>query len=291
MSSRSPSPRASSPATASNNTTADGTTPDGTAPGVEIRGLGRAYTTSTSATRPALADIDVTVAAGQFTAIIGPSGCGKSTLLRLIGGLDDPDQGTVAVGGQDPRIVRRAGVIGFVPQTPALLPWRSVAGNVALLDQIGRWDHRRLGSEAVDEWLRRVGLEGEGDLLPHQLSGGMQQRAALARAFAVEPSLLLMDEPFSALDEMTRHQMQTLLVDLCQQNKPTVIFITHSIDEAVKLADRVLVLAGTPGAIVADIPIDLARPRTAGIEDAVEFRAYASEVRSGLMSSATDVAS
>lgn len=249
------------------------------APEVRAVGLRRIFATKSDRPRPALDGVDLRVPAGQFLSVIGPSGCGKSTLLRLIGGLDTPTGGTVTVGGEDPDVVRGRGVIGLVPQSPALLPWQTVSDNVALLDRIGPWKRRRLDAASVDEWLSRVELTDEGNLLPHQLSGGMQQRVALARAFAIEPSLLLMDEPFNALDEVTRHHMQTLLVDLWRLRGPTVVFVTHSIDEAIKLSDRVIVLRGAPGAVAADIPIELERPRRSGIEDSRAFREHAAAIR------------
>ncbi len=261
-----------------------------TAPDVEIAGLRRGFTTKAGPDRIALDEVDLRVPSAQFLSIIGPSGCGKSTLLRLIGGLDRPTTGTVTVGGEDPDVVRGRGVIGLVPQSPALLPWKSVAENVALLDRLGPWRRNRLDSTTVDEWLHRVELSGERDLLPHQLSGGMQQRVALARAFAIEPSLLLMDEPFNALDEMTRHHMQTLLVELWRLRHPTVVFVTHSIDEAIKLSDRVVVLSGAPGRVAADIAIDLERPRRSGIEDSPPFREHAAAIRAILLADEADEA-
>ncbi len=249
------------------------------APEVRASGLGRVFTTNDGLHRPALHDVDLVIPPAQFVSIIGASGCGKSTLLRLVGGLDRPTSGTITVGNEDPSVVRGRGVIGLVPQSPALLPWRSVADNVALLDQLGPWKGRRVDANTVRRWLERVQLAGEHDLLPHQLSGGMQQRVALARAFAIEPSLLLMDEPFNALDEVTRHHMQTLLVELWRLRQATVVFVTHSIDEAVKLSDRVVVLGGKPGTVAAEITIDLARPRESGIEDTQPFRRHAAAIR------------
>ncbi len=253
------------------------------APEVRAVGLSRTFITKADRPRPALDGVDLRVASGQFLSVIGPSGCGKSTLLRLIGGLDRPTGGTITVGGEDPDVVRGRGVIGLVPQSPALLPWKSVSDNVALLDRLGPWKRRRLNGVTVDEWLSRVELADEGDLLPHQLSGGMQQRVALARAFAIEPSLLLMDEPFNALDEVTRHHMQTLLVDLWRLGRPTVVFVTHSIDEAIKLSDRVVILQGAPGTVAADIPIELDRPRESGVEDSPAFREHAAGIRRVLL--------
>lgn len=259
------------------------------APAVRAVDLSRTFATRSDRPRPALEQVNLTVPSAQFLSVIGPSGCGKSTLLRLIGGLDTPTGGSVTVGGEDPDVVRGRGVIGLVPQSPALLPWKSVAENVALLDRLGPWRGRRLDAAGVDEWLDRVELSDERELLPHQLSGGMQQRVALARAFAIEPSLLLMDEPFNALDEVTRHHMQTLLVDLWRLRRPTVVFVTHSIDEAIKLSDRVVVLSGAPGSPAADIAIDLERPRRSGVEDSRAFREHAAAIRRILLAGEADV--
>jgi NitT/TauT family transport system ATP-binding protein len=263
----------------------DGRSSAGAAPDVVVNNLSRTFTTKQGQSRPALANVNLTVPSGQFLSVIGASGCGKSTLLRLLGGLDQPTEGTVSIGGDDPSEVKGRGVIGLVPQSPALLPWKSVADNVALLDHLGPWSGRRLSPADIEIWLERVELENEGDLLPHQLSGGMQQRAALARAFAIEPSLLLMDEPFNALDEVTRHHMQSLLSDLRSLTKPTVVFVTHSIDEAVKLSDRVVMIHGAPGQIVADLAIELERPRASGIEDTPDFRRYTAAIRQALIGS------
>ncbi len=261
--------------------------PSSAAPAVEVKGLTRTFSGSRPGdqgmVRQALAGLDLAVPSGQFVAIIGASGCGKSTLLRLLGGLDEPTSGRISIDGEDPRVVKGRGVIGLVPQSPALLPWKSVADNVSLLGQLGPAKATKLAAtdHTVDLWLERVELGEERNLLPHQLSGGMQQRVALARAFAIEPTLLLMDEPFNALDEITRHHMQTLLIDLWRLTQPTVVFVTHSIDEAVKLADRVVVMA--TGRAVADIPIELDRPRDSGIEDTPQFRDHAALVRRTLI--------
>ena len=277
-----PTPHATASASASADTAADLVTTT-VAPEVRAVDLDRVFTTRDNRFRPALDGINLIVPSAQFLSVIGPSGCGKSTLLRLIGGLDNPTRGAITVGGENPGTVRGRGVVGLVPQSPALLPWKSVADNVALLDRLGPWRQPRLDDTAADEWLQRVGLANERDLLPHQLSGGMQQRVTLARAFAIEPSLLLMDEPFNALDEVTRHQMQSLLIDLWRLRRPTVVFVTHSIDEAIKLSDRVVVLHGAPGTIVADITIELERPRESGVEDSPAFREHAAAIRRVLL--------
>ncbi len=227
--------------------------------------------------------VDLAIDDGEFVAIIGPSGCGKSTLLRLVGGLLDLDRGTVEVNGASPSVARREKRFGLVPQTPALLPWKTVHQNLTTLVEVNAGSGR-VGADSaqVDALLERVGLAGRAKALPGTLSGGMRQRVSLARAFALQAPILLMDEPFSALDELTRSDMRYLLLELWEQARSTVVFVTHSIDEAVVLADRVVVLGGRPGRIVAEETIDLARPRRDGIEDDPRFRAHASVIRQAL---------
>jgi NitT/TauT family transport system ATP-binding protein len=229
----------------------------------------------------ALDRIDLAVAPGEFVSLIGPSGCGKSTLLRVIGGLTRYDVGAVSIGGQTPEEARRAKRFGFVPQAPALLPWHSVRRNVALLQQLNprRADHGSLDAHQVDELLERVGLSEFADALPGQLSGGMQQRVALVRAFALGAPVLLMDEPFSALDEITRVDMRYLLLDLWQRIGTTVVFVTHSIPEAVVLSDRVVVLAPRPGRVRDIVPVDLPRPRHEDVEDSNVFHEAVGRIR------------
>ncbi len=224
----------------------------------------------------ALEDIFLTVPAGQFVSVLGPSGCGKSTLLRIIGGLVRPSSGGVEVAGDAPNRAQATREIGFVFQDPALLPWRTVLGNVTLpLEVTGR---RR---ELAPLLLRLTGLSEFADYYPHQLSGGMQQRTALARALAIDPALLLMDEPFGALDEITRTSMRYELLRIwsAAERRRTVIFVTHSITEALVLSDRVVVLSGQPGRIVADIEVELERPRTPEIERSSAFLDYTDYLR------------
>jgi NitT/TauT family transport system ATP-binding protein len=231
--------------------------------------------------------LDFRVARGRFLSILGPSGCGKSTLLKIIGGLVSPSAGQVSLDGEAPAAAQRRHELGFVFQDPSLLPWRSVLGNVRLPMEIA--NH---GTKAIaEDILRLVGLEGFENYYPHQLSGGMQQRVALARAIACDPSLLLMDEPFGALDEMTRAAMRYELLRIWQSQAPsaerrTVIFVTHSITEAVALSDRILVLSPRPGRIVADLDIELPRPRTEEMEETPQFRDYAGHIRSLLRAAA-----
>ena len=206
----------------------------------------------------ALDRIDLRVESGEFLAVVGPSGCGKSTLLRLIAGLIPPSTGRITIDGRT--VAGPATQLGIVFQKPILLEWRTVLGNVLLQAEM-----RRLDAGAYLERARRllsaVGLEDFEDRYPHELSGGMQQRAAIVRALIHDPSLLLMDEPFGALDALTREQMRIDLEELWLSTQKTVIFITHSIDEAVLLADRVLVMSPRPGRIEKIIDVDLPRPR------------------------------
>ncbi len=225
---------------------------------------------------------------GQFLSIIGPSGCGKSTLLRIAGGLLRPSEGSALVHGEAPASARRQHEIGFVFQDPALLPWRSVLANVRLPLEIDGVRRTRILPDP-EALLDLMGLAGFRDYYPHQLSGGMQQRVALARALAFDPSLLLMDEPFGALDEITRSAMRYELLRLWNTVGPagrkTVLFVTHSITESLVLSDRVIVLSGRPGHIVADLDIELARPRTQEIERSPAFLDYSDYLR-GMLSQA-----
>lgn len=228
------------------------------APEVVCTGVGKTFPT-TADPLVVLEPIDLTLAAGSVTALVGPSGCGKSTLLRIIAGLETPDPGgTVHVGGDDPLAVRRRGELAIAFQDASLLPWRTVTGNVALA--------QRLAGQPVDKdriagLLQTVGLAGFETVRPAQLSGGMRQRAAIARCLVTEPRLLLLDEPFGAVDELTRRRLNIELPPLWSGSTTTTLLVTHSIPEAVLLADRVLVMSARPGSIVADLPIDLARPR------------------------------
>lgn len=226
-----------------------------------------------------LPPLDLTLAAGRTTALVGPSGCGKSTLLRLIAGLEVPTTGTVTIGGQDPAVMRRSGAISVAFQDPSLLPWRTVRGNIALASKLAR---RPVDRVQIEELIDLVGLTGFGDMRPAALSGGMRQRAAIARAMVTEPRLLLMDEPFGAVDELTRRQLAQDLPRLWQPRGTTTLLVTHSVDEAVLLADRVLVLSSRPARIVADIPVRLPHPRAPDAVTSPAFRSHALQVSSAL---------
>jgi len=201
-------------------------------------------------------DLQLDIPEGEFVCIVGRSGCGKSTLLRIIGGLETATAGGVTFGWSGGRTAQ----IGFVFQEPGLFPWRTVWDNVKLGLEI-RGESRPSLARRVNDMLEIVGLRGFERYYPYQLSGGMAQRVAIARAFVIEPDLLLMDEPFAALDTHTRADMHVELLRVWQTFKKTVVFVTHNVDEAVFLADRVIVLAGRPASIRADVGIDLPRPR------------------------------
>ena len=219
----------------------------------------------------ALAPVDLVVDDGEMVTLLGPSGCGKTTLLRLIAGLEQPSSGDIIVNGMSPTEARRHKQIGFVPQSPALLPWRTVEANARLLLDINRRASPATPTASVDDLLDEVGLGEFRDAYPHELSGGMQQRVGLVRAFAIDAPILLMDEPFAALDEMTRTDMRHLLGRLCEPLGTTVLFVTHSIPEATFLSDRVAVMSPRPGRINEDIAIELAHPRLPELEDTEQF--------------------
>jgi NitT/TauT family transport system ATP-binding protein len=252
---------------------------------VRVQDVSKTFTRRGRSTT-ALRDVQLDIEPGEFVSLLGPSGCGKSTLLRVIGGLTDPDEGTVTIGGDDPNRARSAKRIGLVPQSPALLPWHNVAKNVRFLASLHRGgDATRLSDAEIDELVEAVGLAQFAGSLPHELSGGMQQRVSLVRAFALGAPILLMDEPFAALDEITRADMRYLLLDLWQRRGTTVVFVTHSVSEAVILSDRVVVMAPRPGRVVAVEPIDLPRPRTAELEDDPVFHDHVRRVRGHLRES------
>ncbi|MES2718239.1 MAG: ABC transporter ATP-binding protein [Pseudomonadota bacterium] len=229
----------------------------------------------------ALSDIDLSIAQGEFVSLIGPSGCGKTTLLRVIADLEPITSGSVLVNGLTPHDARLARAYGYVFQAPALFPWRTVLANVMLPLQIqGR---PKAEAEAVArEQLGRVGLTGFEKKYPWQLSGGMQQRVSIARALGFEPKILMMDEPFGALDEITRDGLNDQLQQLWQRERRTVVFVTHSIAEAVYLSTRIVVMSPRPGRILKIIPSTLPDARTLDLRDTPEFMALAHEVREGL---------
>jgi NitT/TauT family transport system ATP-binding protein len=226
----------------------------------------------------ALQGIDMQIEPGEFVSLIGPSGCGKSTVLRIIGDLIQPTTGAIEVNGKTPHQARLDHDYGMVFQDSVLFDWRTVAKNVSLpLEMLG-WERGRRRNR-VDEMLRTVELQDFGDHYPWQLSGGMQMRVAIARALSFEPALLLMDEPFGALDEMTRERLNIELLELWRRMGSTIVFVTHSISEAVFLSTRVVVMSPRPGRIAGVVPIDLAQPRTVDTREDPRFFEHVTEVR------------
>jgi NitT/TauT family transport system ATP-binding protein len=235
----------------------------------------------------ALQDINVEVGRGEFVSLIGPSGCGKSTLLRIVGDIIEPTTGSVTVNGKPARRARLDHDYGIVFQSPVLYDWRTVTKNIALpLEMLG-WDRSRR-SKRVKEMLELVELENFGNHHPWQLSGGMQQRVSIARAFSFSPALLLMDEPFGALDEMTRERLNMELLQIWAEIGSTVIFVTHSIQEAVFLSTQVAVMSARPGRIAGIVPIDLPQPRTATTREEPRFFELVTEVRERLHAAGAD---
>jgi NitT/TauT family transport system ATP-binding protein len=216
---------------------------------------------SRAGTTEALQDVSLAVERGEFVSLIGPSGCGKSTLLRIVGDLVAPSAGTVTVNGKSPQAARLGRDYGIVFQAPVLYDWRTVEANVRLPLEVMGWP-RGERDERVRALLRLVGLDGFRRHFPWQLSGGMQQRVAIARALVTHPSILLMDEPFGALDEMTRERLNLELLSICGETGATVLFVTHSIAEAVFLSTRVAVLTPRPGRLARVVDVDLPRPRS-----------------------------
>jgi NitT/TauT family transport system ATP-binding protein len=229
----------------------------------------------------ALENIDLEIEQGEFVSLIGPSGCGKSTLLRIIGDLIEPSSGELTVNGKSARQARRDHDYGVVFQDAVLYDWRTVAKNIALPLELAGWERERRRTR-TKEMLDLVELQGFGEHHPWQLSGGMQQRVAIARALSFDPALLLMDEPFGALDEMTRERLNAELLRIWQASSSTVVFVTHSIAEAVFLSTRVVVMSPRPGRISRIIPIDLPQPRSAATREEPRFFELATEVREAL---------
>jgi len=247
---------------------------------VEAKGVGKVFGGQAEAVE-ALRDIDFTLSQGDFVSLIGPSGCGKSTLLRLIGDLSAPTSGELTVNGKSPERARLDRDYGIVFQSATLLDWRTVKKNVELPLEIMGFETAERSSTA-DEMLELVQLGEFGDHYPWQLSGGMQQRVAIARALAFKPSILLMDEPFGALDEMTRELMQQEVLQLWAEVGTTVVFVTHSIPEAVFLSTRVLVMSPRPGRITDEINIDLSAKRDEETREDARYYELVTEVREAL---------
>ncbi|MEO9236622.1 MAG: ABC transporter ATP-binding protein, partial [Jatrophihabitantaceae bacterium] len=227
-------------------------------PVIELRDVTKRFATPRGGSYTALQHLDLVVEPGQFCAVVGPTGCGKSTTLTLVSGLERPSEGSVLVRG-----VPVSGItsdIGFVFQNDAVFPWKSVLDNVAAGPRF-RGVRRAAANAQARDWIRRVGLAGFEDRFPHQLSGGMRKRVALAQSLITEPQVLLMDEPFSALDVQTRSIMSDELLSLWELTRPAVIFVTHDLEEAIALADKVVVITAGPGSVKAEFQVDLPRPR------------------------------
>ena len=249
---------------------------------VALSGVGKRFASGLEA----LDGIDLTVARGEFLSLLGPSGCGKSTLLRIVSGLSEPTRGTCQVSLGEPGRSIPSGRIGFVFQDPTLMPWSNVAANVELPFRIAG----RVGDEQRDRAaaaLRAVGLAGFERAYPRQLSGGMRMRVSIARALVTDPELLLLDEPFAALDEITRFALNDDLLRLWQTRRPTVLFVTHSVFESVYLSSRIAVMSPRPGRIVADLPVSLPQPRD-GVRTSPAYAAMCETVSGALGSAMSD---
>ncbi|MDX2321077.1 MAG: ABC transporter ATP-binding protein [Moritella sp.] len=229
----------------------------------------------------ALANINLTIKSGDFVSFIGPSGCGKTTLLRVIADLEKATSGSLKVNGTDAEDARLNRLYGYVFQAPALMPWRNIHQNCALPMEISGQSPAQQNKQ-IDKYLKMVGLQNFHKKYPWQLSGGMQQRASIARALCLNPELLLMDEPFGALDEITRDHMNMELLRIWSETQKTVVFVTHSIDEAVLLSTHIVVMSPRPGRIIKVIESPLPRLKTLALRDQPAFHALASEIRAAL---------
>jgi len=248
---------------------------------VEITNISKAFNLGSSNQVDALTDINLSIASGEFVSLIGPSGCGKSTLLRLIANLIEPTSGELVVNGKSAKQARLDQDYGMAFQQSGLFEWRTVAKNIELPLELKGWDKTKRQARAT-EMLELVKLSDFANHFPWQLSGGMQQRVAIARALAVHPSLLLMDEPFGALDEMTREHMQSELLSICRASGTTVVFVTHSIPEAVYLSNRVVVMSPRPGRVTQIVDVGIEGERNDATRDNAVFFKGITAVREAL---------
>jgi NitT/TauT family transport system ATP-binding protein len=248
---------------------------------VEISNISKVFNLGTNNQVDALTDINLSIASGEFVSLIGPSGCGKSTLLRLIANLIEPTSGNLVVNGKSAKQARLDQDYGMAFQQSGLFEWRTVAKNIELPLELKGWDKAKRQARAI-EMLELVKLSDFANHFPWQLSGGMQQRVAIARALAVHPSLLLMDEPFGALDEMTREHMQSELLSICRASGTTVVFVTHSIPEAVYLSNRVVVMSPRPGRVTEIVDVSIEGERNDATRDNSAFFKGITAVREAL---------
>ncbi|WP_230398837.1 ABC transporter ATP-binding protein [Novisyntrophococcus fermenticellae] len=245
---------------------------------IEIRDLGVTFEDNSNKNVQALTGVNMNIYKGEFVSLLGPSGCGKTTLLRAVADLQEPTEGTVRIAGMTPREIRLQQKFGFVFQQPVLFNWRTVKKNIELPLEIMYYSKEDRSARA-EEMLEMVGLTKFSRHFPRQLSGGMQQRVNIARAFGIRPEILLMDEPFSALDEFTKEKLHEDLLQIWQQTNKTILFVTHNIQEAVFLSDRVCILSPHPGRLSAVVDIDLPRPRTLEIKETQHFNELVTKAR------------
>ena len=246
---------------------------------MSLEGVTKRFSTQANDSVLALDKVSLSIERNQFVTLVGPSGCGKSTLLKIIGGIISPTDGAIQFGGNP--LLKPSRQIGMVFQRPVLLPWRSAIDNILFPIEMLGWNVGEYREEAM-RLIQLVGLSGFEKALPNELSGGMQQRVSICRALIYDPQMLMMDEPFGALDAMTREDLSIELLRIWTERKKTVIFVTHSIPEAVLLADRVVIMAARPGRVLMDLPVDLPRPRSLETERLPEFQDLVHTVREAI---------
>jgi NitT/TauT family transport system ATP-binding protein len=256
-----------------------------TLPAIRLAGVGKLFSAESGGTVTALANVDLEVAAGEFVALIGPSGCGKSTILRLAAGLDQPSSGSVTIDGGAPEALSRAHKLGFAFQDAALLPWLDVRDNIAIPFRLAGIEKNMPRVAALIEL---VGLTGFEQAKPDELSGGMRQRVAIARALVLEPEVLLLDEPFGALDAVTRRQMNLELQRIWSATKTTTLLVTHAVDEALFLADRVLIMSPRPGRVIEAVTVPFGRPRAPAVLREAAFHKLEDELTAALIPDVND---
>ena len=245
---------------------------------IQIKNVSMAYKNGKDKDMIALNDVSIDIKAGEFISLLGPSGCGKTTLLRIVADLLEPTSGSVTIAGLTPREIRNQHQYGIVFQNPVLYDWRTVRKNICLPLEMMKMSKQDQIARS-DKMLELVGLSDYANHYPYQLSGGMQQRVGIARALAIKPQILLMDEPFSALDEFTREKMNEDLLRIWKKTNKTVLFVTHNIAESVFLSDRVCVLSAHPGRLSAIVDINLPRPRVNELRDTPEFSELVAKIR------------